>query len=154
MLSEWQRESVEALLDEGIELSEEVANQLYLVVPEGELSGGTSNEEIQENCKEVGEAKIKEINGLYELGCSKRWPIKQSHNIIYARWVIIWKMIEGNVGVKCRFAVRGYKDQFQDLDTSAGATSRSGQRLANAIAADNFSFDVSRAFVKGLISRS
>ena len=49
----------------------------------------------------------------------------------------------------------GFKDKFQDLDTYAGTTSRSGQRIANAVAAGNkdfilFSFDVSQAFAKGL----
>ena len=51
--------------------------------------------------------------------------------------------------------VRGFKDKFQDLDTYVGTTSRSGHRLANAVAAENpefilFSFDVSRAFATGM----
>ena len=93
-------------------------------------------EEIQENYKEVREANVKEMYGLYELGCVKRWPRKQSHNIIDARWVIIWKVIEGNVCVKRRFIERGFKDEFQDLDIYVGTTPRSGQRLVNAIAAE------------------
>ena len=40
----------------------------------------------------------------------KRYPRAKAHNIIDARWVITWKRIEGNVGVKCRLAVRGVKD--------------------------------------------
>ena len=72
-----------------------------------------------------------------------------------ARWVITWKMIEGNVGIKCRLTVRGFKDKFQDRDTYAGTTSRSGQRLVNVVAVENtgfilFSFDVSQAFAKGM----
>ena len=64
-------------------------------------------------------------------------------------------MIEGNVGVKCRFIVRGFKDKYQDFDTYAGTTSRSGQRIVNAVVAENedfilFSFDVSQAFANGL----
>ena len=44
---------------------------------------------------------------------------------------------------------------FQDLDTYAGTTSRSGQRFANAVAVGNlqfilFSFDVGQAFAKGM----
>ena len=38
----------------------------------------------------------------------------------------MWKMIDGNVGVKCRLAVRGFKDKFQDLGAYAGTTSRPG----------------------------
>ena len=64
-------------------------------------------------------------------------------------------MIGGNVGVECRLTVRGFKDEFQDLDAYAGTTSRSGQRLVNAVAAENeyfilSSLDVSQAFAKGL----
>ena len=64
-------------------------------------------------------------------------------------------MIEGNAVVKYRLTVRGFKDEFQDLDTYAGTTRQSGQRLLDAVAAENedfimFSFDVSQAFAKGL----
>ena len=64
-------------------------------------------------------------------------------------------MTDGSVGVKCRFPVRGSKDKFQDFDTYAGATSRSGQRLVNAVVAENqdvvlLGFNVSQAFAKGM----
>lgn len=72
-----------------------------------------------------------------------------------AIWVITWKMIEGNVGVKCLLIVRVVKDKFQHLDTYVGTASGSGQRLANAVAAENaefvlFSLDVGQAFAKGM----
>ena len=62
-------------------------------------------------------------------------------------------MIEGNVGVKYWLTVRRFKHKLQDLDTHAGATSISGQRLANGIAAENpdinlFSLDVRQPFAK------
>lgn len=62
-------------------------------------------------------------------------------------------MIEGNVGVKCKLFARGFKAKFQDSDTYAGTISRSGQRLANATAAEHqdfilVGFDVSQAFAK------
>ena len=64
-------------------------------------------------------------------------------------------MTDGNVGVKCIFAVRVFKDKFQDLDTYAGAISRSGQRFVNAVAPGNpnfilFSSDVGHTFAKGM----
>ena len=64
-------------------------------------------------------------------------------------------MVGGNIGVKCRLAVRGFKDTFQDLDTYAGTSIRSGQRIVYAVAAENddfilFSYDVGQAFAKGL----
>ena len=111
--------------------------------------------EIAVNWTDVKAIKIKEIQGLFDLGCFQRHPRAKSHNIIDARWAITWKMIEGNVGVECRLTVRGFKDKSQDLDTYVGTTTRSGQRLVNAVAAENedfilFSFDVSQAFAKGL----
>lgn len=64
-------------------------------------------------------------------------------------------MIEVSIGVKCKLTIRGFKGKSQDLDTYARTTSGSGQRIANAVAAENgnfilFSFDVSQAFAKGL----
>lgn len=115
-------------------------------------------EEINDNWVYVSKATVVEIAGLYALGCFKLWSRHNSRNIIDARWAITWKMIEGNVGAKGRFMVRGFKDQVQDLDTYAGTTGRSGQRLANAVTIGNlefilFSFDVSQAFVKGMTFR-
>ena len=62
-------------------------------------------------------------------------------------------MIGGNVGFKCRLVVRCFKDTFQDLDAYVGTSSRPGQMLVNAIAADKqdtilVCFDVSQAFAK------
>ena len=126
-----------------------------MTMPEGKLPRDMTKEEILANWEDVSKAKVKEIQGLFDLGCFQRLPRAKAHNIIDARWVITWKMIEGNVGVQCRLTVRGFKDKFQDLDTYAGPTSRSGQRLVNAVAAENedfilLSFDVSQAFAKGL----
>lgn len=156
MLVHWRKEFNEALPDEGTELPEDTAEQICLKIPEGKSPRDMTREEIQENHEEVRQAKVKEINGLYEIGCSKRWPIIWFHNIIDARWVITWKIIEGNVGVKCRLTARGFKDRFQDSDTYAGATSRSGQRFVNGIAAENtefilFSLNVRQAFATGLL---
>ena len=71
-----------------------------------------AKEEIQQNWEDFRKAKAKEIDGLFELGCFQRFPCKTSHNTIDARWVITWKMIEGNVGVKCRFGARGVCESF------------------------------------------
>ena len=113
-----------------------------------------AREEIVENRNEVFAAKVKEIAGLYDSGCPKRWLRLKRSIIIDVRWVILWKMIKGNVGVTCRLAVRGFKDKYQDFDIYAGATSHSGQSLVNAVAIENPEFillrlDVSQAFAKG-----
>ena len=91
-----------------------------------------TKEDVTENWVDVSNAKVKAIAGLYELGCFKRWPRHTSNKIIVARWLATWNMIEGNVGVKCRLAIRGFKDKFQDLDTYVGncqqVWSKVGQR--------------------------
>ena len=103
----------------------------------------------------VNKARAGEFADLYEFGCFQRWPRHRSSNVIAARCVIIWKMVERNVGVKCRSTARGFKGKFQDSDTYTGTTPRSGQRLVNVVVAEKpgfilFSFDVSQVFAKGM----
>ena len=74
-------------------------------------------------------AKVKEVACRHDLSCFKRWPGHTSNIIIDARWVII-----------CRLTARGFTVKLQDLDILAGATSRAGQRLVNAMAAANPEF--------------
>lgn len=154
---DWREEILKADEDEGSLIPED-SQEAYLnaLADTGKLPRDMTREEILDNWQDVSKAKVKEITGLYDLGCFKRCPRHISKNIIDARWAIIWKMIDGAVGVKCRFIVRGFKDMFQDFDTYVGTTSRSGQRLVNAVAAEYkelllVSFDVSQAFAKGLI---
>ena len=92
------------------------AQDVYLIAPVGKLPRDIAKEEIQEFWQDVSKANVKEIVGLYDLGCFNRWPRRRSNNIIDARWVITWKVIEGSVGVKCRLVVRGFKDKFPHLD--------------------------------------
>lgn len=90
----------------------------------------------------------------YQRHRSKRYlvyTIQVASNDIHAT-----KMVDGSVGTKCSFTVRGFNAKFPDSDINAGATYRSGRRPVNAVAAENpdfvlFSFDVSKAFVKGVI---
>ena len=149
---DWREEIVKARENEGCLIPEdpEEPQHAWLKFPAdtGKLPRDMTKEEILDNWQDVSKAKVKEITGLYDLWCFKRCPRHISKNIIDARWVIAWKMIDGAVGAKCRLIVRGFQDRFQDLDTYAGTTSRSGQRLVNAVAAEYkefllFSFDVS-----------
>lgn len=126
-----------------------------MTIPEGKSPRDMTTDEIKEHYQKVRKAKIKQIAGSYDLGCSKRWPGHRSNSIIDARWVVTWKIVEVNVGVKCGFTVRGFNDKLQDLDTYAGAISRSGQRFVNAVAVGNpdfilFSLDVGQAFAKSM----
>lgn len=150
----WRKEFENPPPDEGKVLDD--LCHVYLIVPEGKLPRDMAKEEIAANWQDVKQAKITKIKGFYDLCCFQRHPRDKSHNAIDARWAIIWNMFEGNVGAQCRFTVRGFRDNFQDFDIYAGATSRSGQRIVNAVVAELegfsfISFDVSQTFAKGLI---
>ena len=114
-----------------------------------------TKEELSKHAFEVGVGKFKEISGLHALGCFQRYPRKSSRNRVDTRWVITWKLKDGKLIIKCRLTMRGFKDRQDELETFAGTASRSGQRVVNAITAQNpdfvlFSLDVSQAFAKGL----
>ena len=147
---DWKQEMLNAKPDEGDILD---IQDIHLTVPAGKLPIDMIREEVQEKWVDVAKAKVKELTGLYDLGCFKFRPRRQRKNIIHARLAVTWKTIEGDVGIQCRLTVRGFNDKFQDLDTYAAAASRSGQRLASVVAVDDpdpilFSLDVSQAFAK------
>lgn len=153
---DWRQEVLNAQPDEGSMID---SQDVFLITPIDKLPGDMAKDEIQEEWQSFSKAKAKDIAWLYDLGCFKRWPRHKSNDIIDARWVITRRVIEGNVGAKRRLTVRGFNDKFQDLVTYAGATSRSGQRLVNAAAAENkdfalFSVDVIGHSQKGWHSRS
>lgn len=121
----------------------------------GKLPRDLTSEEKLKYPEHINKSKLKEIKGLYDLGCFERRRRDQCTNIIDARWVATWKLVEGILDIKCRLTVRGFKDRMQELETYASTTSRSGQRIVNLIAAQHdyfvlFSFDVSQAFAKGM----
>ena len=120
----WRQEIAIVVPDEG-----DLLEGVYLTAPEGKLPRDMTKDEMVANLQDVNTTKAKEINGVFVLGCFQRYLRAKAHDIIDARWVITWKMIEGSVGVKCRLIVRGFKDRFQDLDAYAGTTSKSGQRV-------------------------
>ena len=64
----------------------------------GKMPRDLSSQEVKEFPQEVSTAKLKELEGLYDLGCFKRHPRNQSGKIIDSRWVITWKLIDGLVG--------------------------------------------------------
>ena len=65
-------------------------NHALLAAPDGKLHV----DEIEEGHQVVRKAEVKEIFGLYDLGCSQPWPRNESPNVIDARWAITWPMIK------------------------------------------------------------
>jgi hypothetical protein len=80
---------------------------------------------------------------------------RNAKNIVDTRWVIKWKLVDGNKIIKVRITMRGFKDTCMNLETFAGTATRWSQRIVNSAAATEedfelFSFDVSKAFAKGM----
>jgi hypothetical protein len=76
-------------------------------------------------------------------------------NVIDARWVHKWKVVDGKKIIKSRLCVRGFKDvQGQHVTTSASTASRWGQIMVVSAAVQHgweiSIADVSTAFLQGM----
>ena len=55
----------------------------------------------------------------------ERSSMKTATNVIDARWVLKWKVVNGKRIIQARLVVRGFKDlQAEQLNTFAGTTTR------------------------------
>ena len=74
------------------------------------------------------------------------FPKKHAGNVIDARWVLKWKVVNGERVAQARLVVR----EFKDLQAAQLST----QRIVNSVAAQHswpwFTADVSHAFLRGL----
>ena len=114
-----------------------------------------SREEALQHEKACNQAMLDELKRWLNLGAFERVSKKHASNVIDARWVLKWKMVNGERIIQARLVVRGFKDlQAAQLSTFAGTTTRWGQRLVNSVAAQYgwplFIADVSQAFLWGL----
>ena len=74
----WRDEINTAAFDEGSLLPQDV--YLNARIDAGKLPRDMTKEEVQDNWQGVSKAKVKEISGLYELGCFERWFRYKSNN--------------------------------------------------------------------------
>jgi len=114
-----------------------------------------SREEALKHEKECNQAMLDELKRWLNLGAFERVSKKHAGNVIDARWVLKWKVVNSERIIQARLVVRGFKDlQAAQLSTFAGTTTRWGQRLVNSVAAQHgwplFTADVSQAFLRGL----
>ena len=114
-----------------------------------------SREEALKHEKQCNQAMLDELRRWLNLGAFERCSKEHAGNIIDARWVLKWKVVNGDRIVQARLVVRGFKDlQAAQLSTFAGTTTRWGQRLVNSVAAQQrwprFTADASQAFLRGL----
>ena len=100
-----------------------------------------------------------ELKTWQQYKCFERRPSSESRNVIDTRWVYKWKKVKDSAGVEhsvipSRPTVRGFKDTgAADLAAFAGTTSRWGQRLVVAVAAQRGwtlnCMDFEKAFLQG-----
>ena len=114
-----------------------------------------SRDEALQHEKACNQAMLDELKRWLNLGAFERCQKEHAGNVIDARWVLKWKVVNGERIVQARLVVRGFKDlQAAQLSTFAGTTTRWGQRLVNSVAAQHqwplFTADVSQAFLRGL----
>ena len=53
---------------------------------------------------------IEELSRWQSLGAFERFPRAQADNLIDARWVLKWKIIDGIRTIKAKLTVRGFRD--------------------------------------------
>ena len=122
---------------------------------------------IQRDLPELTAADAKTHAKEIEASLSKEWaswndhaafkPILRSKakNVIDARWLHKWKLVDGKKVIKSRMCVRGFKDlQGDKVATSASTAARWAQRLVCSISAIHgwpiSIADVSAAFMQGM----
>ena len=97
----------------------------------------------------------REILSLYENQTFTRESRKTARNIMSAKFIYKWKLIDGVKTIKARMTIRGFQDLAgATLETFASTASRWSQRCIVSCAAQRswklFMFDVSVAFLQGL----
>ena len=90
-----------------------------------------SLDEARQNQGDCEQAMFDELKRWYDLGAFERQKRSEAKNVLDARWVLKWKLIDKVKQIKARMTVRGYRDrQAPDLATFSATSSRWGQRVA------------------------
>eukprot|EP00959_Pyramimonas_sp_CCMP1952_P399144 8363734-Pyramimonas_sp.AAC.1 len=84
---------------------------------------------------DITRAKKHELTSLHDLGCFRRLRRSLANIIVDTRWVLKWKYKENKHFIKARLTMRGFKDHDENLAIFAGTATRWGQRVVNAITA-------------------
>ena len=111
--------------------------------------------EKKQHTKELMAARTEELLRWTGFKAFHRRPRVGSQNRIDCTWVDKWKYVDGKRVIKSRLCLRGFKDlEGASLATYAGTTTRWGQRIVTAIAAQKgwpiVIADVGCAFLRGL----
>ena len=114
-----------------------------------------SLDEARQHSEKCELAMFEELKRWFDLGAFERQRRTAARNVLDARWVLKWKLVNKIKEIRARMTVRGYRDkQAADLATFSATSSRWGQRLCAICAVQYgwfiFSVDVSQAFLRGL----
>lgn len=114
-----------------------------------------SEADVWAHWKEVEVGTRKEVASLHENKTFVLQDRATAKNVLSARFVHKWKLVDGVRVVKSRMTVRGFEDMAaNDLETYAGTATRWAQRIIVSAAAQRswrlFCFDVTVAFLQGL----
>ena len=112
-------------------------------------------EEARAQASACCQAMREELQRWIDLHAFERAPLGTARNLIDARWVLKWKVVDGVRRIKARLTVRGFRDsQGPALSTFSATTSRWGQRLIVSMAVQRrwtlFSCDIAQAFLRGI----
>ena len=121
------------------------------------ISSELTKEEEEEWYDVVREAKRSELVGIMKhdaMRCVKK--LSCSTKSISSRWVLTWKMINGDLGVKTRLVIKGFLDpQVNQIITASATASALSHRMLASYAVNHalkvVSYDVSQAFLQGLL---
>ena len=100
---------------------------------------------------------MRELTGIMKhdaMRCVKK--VNCSTKSIASRWVLTWKMIDGQLDVKARLVIKGFLDpQVNQIITASATASALSHRMLGSYAVNHelkvVSYDVSQAFLQGLL---
>lgn len=114
-----------------------------------------TDQEVRENAQAVFQAMLDELLTWNSFKCFKRIPKGETKCVIDCKWVLKWKVKNGERKIRARLCLRGFKETGADGESNYSATAtRLSQRILVSEAALRgwvlASTDVPKAFLQGV----
>ena len=114
-----------------------------------------TDQEMRENAQAVFQAMLDELLTWNSFRCFKRIPKGETKCVIDCKWVLKWKVKNGERKIRARLCLRGFKETGADGESNYSATAtRLSQRILVSEAALRgwvlASTDVPKAFLQGV----
>eukprot|EP00971_Amphidinium_carterae_P351093 6491908-Amphidinium_carterae.1 len=112
-------------------------------------------EDMVKHRVELQASREDELGKLFKLDCFERVNRSQAVNILDARWIYRFKIIDGRKHIKSRMTLRGFRESHMSFETFAGTAARHSQRIVGSMCCCHKgwtleSLDISSAFARGL----